>query len=71
MIDGKALPGEWDGAARYDADSVTGSGLDIESFHIGYDSNNVYVRVDVEDDESVTDKAVEIYRRATKCSQLQ
>ena len=27
MIDGKALPGEWDGAARYDADTVTGSGL--------------------------------------------
>ncbi|MGB0602990.1 MAG: glucodextranase DOMON-like domain-containing protein, partial [Candidatus Poseidoniaceae archaeon] len=61
MIDGIALPGEWDGAARYDADSVTGSGLDIESFHVGYDSNNVYVRVDVEDDESVSDKAVEIY----------
>ena len=61
MIDGKALPGEWDGAARYDADSVTGSGLDIESFHLGYDSNNVYVRVDVADDESVNDKAVEIY----------
>ena len=61
MIDGKALPGEWDGAARYDADSVTGTGLDIESFHLGYDSNNVYVRVDVADDESVNDKAVEIY----------
>ena len=61
MIDGKALPGEWDGAARYDADSVTGTGLDIESFHLGYDSNNVYVRVDVADDESVNDKSVEIY----------
>lgn len=61
MIDGKALPGEWDGAARYDADTVTGSGLDIESFHLGYDSNNVYVRVDVDDDGTVTDKAIEIY----------
>ena len=61
MIDGIALPGEWDGAARYDANTVTGSGMDIESFHIGYDSNNVYVRVDVEDDGSIEDKVVEIY----------
>ncbi|RJU88909.1 MAG: hypothetical protein DWC02_00940 [Candidatus Poseidoniales archaeon] len=61
MIDGVALPGEWDGAARYDADSITGTGLDIESFHVGYDSNNVYVRVDVNDDGSVSDKAIEIY----------
>ena len=60
-IDGTALPGEWDGAARYDANTVTGSGMDIESFHVGYDSNNVYVRVDVDDDGTVTDKAIEIY----------
>ena len=61
MIDGIALEGEWDGAARYDADTVVGSGLDIESFHVGYDSNNVYVRVDVNDDQSIENKAVEIY----------
>ncbi len=61
MIDGKALPGEWDGAARYDASTVTGTGIDIDSFHVGYDSNNVYVRVDLNDDGSVDDKAVEIY----------
>ena len=61
MIDGVALPGEWDGAARYDANSVTGTGMDIASFHVGYDSDNVYVRVDVNDDGSVSDKAVEIY----------
>ena len=42
MIDGTALPGEWDGAARYDANTVTGSGMDIESFHVGYDSCLLY-----------------------------
>ena len=37
MIDGIALPGEWDGAAKYDA-SVDGSDFDIENFYVGYDS---------------------------------
>ncbi len=47
MIDGIALPGEWDGAARYDAAGVDGGGMDIESFHLGYDSSNIYIRVDL------------------------
>ncbi len=48
MIDGIALPGEWDGAARYDANTVDGGELlDIESFYLGYDAMNVYVRVDM------------------------
>ncbi|MDP6906101.1 MAG: glucodextranase DOMON-like domain-containing protein [Candidatus Thalassarchaeaceae archaeon] len=46
MIDGIALPGEWDGAALYNATN-TGDVLDIESFHLGYDASNVYVRVDM------------------------
>jgi hypothetical protein len=45
MIDGVALPGEWDGAARYDA-PVSGGDFDIESFHFGYDASNVFFRVD-------------------------
>ena len=50
MIDGIALPGEWDNAARYDASSITGANkLDIESFHLGFDASNVYVRVDLPD----------------------
>ena len=48
MIDGIALPGEWDGAAKYDASSVDGGTLDIDSFYLGYDASNVYVRVDME-----------------------
>ena len=44
MIDGIALPGEWDGAACYDA-PVSGN-LDIESFHFGYDASVVFLRVD-------------------------
>ena len=47
MIDGIALPGEWDGAAVYTADSVDGGGLDIDSFHLGYDASNLYLRVDM------------------------
>ena len=46
MIDGIALPGEWDGAAMYDA-GFDEELLDIESFHLGYDASNVYVRVDL------------------------
>ena len=46
MIDGIALPGEWDGAAMYDA-GIDDELLDIESFHLGYDASNVYVRVDL------------------------
>ena len=45
MIDGVALPGEWDGAARYDA-PVSGGEFDIESFYFGYDASNVFFRVD-------------------------
>ena len=45
MIDGVALPGEWDGAARYEA-PVEGNPFDIEEFYIGYDASNVFVRVD-------------------------
>ncbi|MEE2812018.1 MAG: glucodextranase DOMON-like domain-containing protein, partial [Candidatus Thermoplasmatota archaeon] len=48
MIDGIALPGEWDGAAMYDATGVDAEHLDIESFHLGYDASNVYVRVDLD-----------------------
>ena len=45
MIDGIALPGEWDGAAMYDAGSDD-EVLDIESFHLGYDASSVYIRID-------------------------
>ena len=45
MIDGIALPGEWEGAARYDA-PVSGGDFDIEEFYIGYDATNVFLRVD-------------------------
>jgi alpha-amylase/alpha-mannosidase (GH57 family) len=48
MIDGIALPGEWDGAAKYDASSVSGGTLDIESFYLGFDASNIYVRVDLD-----------------------
>ena len=47
MIDGIALPGEWDGAAKYDASTVDGGTMDIVSFHLGYDASSVYVRVDL------------------------
>ena len=47
MIDGISLPGEWDGAAMYDATSSEDSELDIESFHLGYDASSVYVRIDL------------------------
>ena len=47
MIDGIALPGEWDDAARYDASGVDGGALDIASFHVGYDSTNLHIRVDL------------------------
>ena len=45
MIDGVALPGEWDGAARYDA-PVEGAPFNIDEFYVGYDASNVFVRVD-------------------------
>ncbi len=45
LIDGVALPGEWDGAAKYEA-SVDGGDFDIDSFYLGYDASNVYVRID-------------------------
>ena len=45
MIDGIALPGEWDGAAKYDA-SVDGGDFDIENFYVGYDSSNIFMRID-------------------------
>lgn len=60
MIDGLALPGEWDGSARYDATDNDGSPFDIASFRIGYDSNNVYIQVNSSDFD-VDDKALEIY----------
>ena len=48
MIDGIALPGEWEGAAHYEAGSVDGGeALDIEGFHLGTDASNVYVRIDL------------------------
>ena len=53
MIDGIALPGEWDGAAVYTADSVDGGGLDIDSFHLGYDASNLYLRVDMPTPEAI------------------
>ena len=45
MIDGIALPGEWDGAAKYDA-SVDGGDFDIDNFYVGYDSSNIFMRID-------------------------
>ena len=45
MIDGVALPGEWDGEARYDA-PVEGAPFNIDEFYVGYDASNVFVRVD-------------------------
>jgi len=45
MVDGVALPGEWDGAARYDA-PVEGAPFNIEEFYVGYDASNVFIRVD-------------------------
>lgn len=47
MIDGIALPGEWDGSAQYDA-PVSGDTFDIEQFYIGYDASNVFVRIDAD-----------------------
>ena len=47
MIDGLALPGEWDGAAKYEA-PVDGDDFDIDEFYIGYDSSNVFLRVDAD-----------------------
>ena len=45
MIDGIALPGEWDGAAKYDA-SLDGGDFDIDEFYVGYDSSNIFLRID-------------------------
>ena len=45
MIDGVALPGEWDGAAKYSA-SVDGGDFDIDNFYVGYDSSNIFMRID-------------------------
>jgi len=50
MIDGIALPGEWDGSAQYDA-PVSGDTFDIEQFYIGYDSSNVFIRIDADNPE--------------------
>jgi hypothetical protein len=47
MIDGIALPGEWDGSAQYNA-PVSGDTFDIEQFYIGYDASNVFVRIDAD-----------------------
>lgn len=47
MVDGIALPGEWDAAAHYDASTVDGGDLDIEGFYLGTDASNVYVRIDL------------------------
>lgn len=53
MIDGIALPGEWDGAARYDA-PVSGGDFDIDEFYIGYDATNVFLRVDAKTPEELS-----------------
>ena len=50
MIDGIALPGEWDGAAKYGA-PVDGGDFDIDEFYVGYDSSNVFLRIDTETPE--------------------
>ena len=42
-----------DGAAIYSADSVNGGDLDIESFHLGYDASNLYVRVDMTNPDQI------------------
>jgi hypothetical protein len=46
LIDGVALPGEWEGAAKYDAPNDGGE-LDFSAFYLGYDATNVYVRIDM------------------------
>jgi len=61
MIDGIALPGEWDDAARYDASGVDGGALDISSFHVGYDSTNLHIRVDL---SLATPAAMEVWDSA-------
>jgi hypothetical protein len=52
MIDGIALPGEWDGAAKYGA-PVDGGDFDIDEFYVGYDSSNVFLRIDTETPETL------------------
>ena len=52
MIDGVALPGEWDNAARYDA-PVSGGAFDIDAFYFGYDASNVFFRVDATTPETL------------------
>ena len=54
MIDGVALPGEWDNAARYDA-PVSGGEFDIDSFYFGYDASNVFFRVDASTPETLAE----------------
>ena len=56
MIDGIALPGEWDGSAQYDA-PVSGDTFDIEQFYIGYDSSNVFVRIDADIPEDLENQS--------------
>ena len=38
---------EWDGAAKYEA-PVDGGDFDIDEFYIGYDSSNVFLRIDAD-----------------------
>jgi alpha-amylase/alpha-mannosidase (GH57 family) len=52
MIDGIALPGEWQGAAKYEA-SVDGGNLNLDAFYIGYDASNIYLRVDMPNPEQI------------------
>ncbi|CAI8245825.1 MAG: Uncharacterised protein [Methanobacteriota archaeon] len=47
MVDGIALPGEWDDAAKYDA-PIDGGDFNIDEFYIGYDSSNVFLRIDAD-----------------------
>ena len=43
-IDGTALPGEWDGAARF---SFSDNDNQIKDLWVGYDTQSVFVRIDV------------------------
>ena len=47
MVDGISLPGECDDAAKYDA-PIDGGDFNIDEFYIGYDSSNVFLRIDAD-----------------------
>lgn len=50
IIDGTALPGEWDGADVYldDEDPGVESDLDIRAVYVGFDASNLFARIDMQ-----------------------